>query len=94
MRSIAEVLGKTLIAVRLKAFRLGLVVVDEGEKNTPSTTTFDKLVLPDELPSIEEELKTLVAALNRALKRQIWIRLMFCPYEASSGSSKYTMTHS
>ena len=48
----------------MKASRLGLVVVDEGEKNTPSTTTFDKLVLPPELSSIEEELKTLAAALK------------------------------
>ena len=64
MRSIAKVLGKSLTSVQMKASRLGLVVVDEGEKNTPSTTTFDKLILPDELPSIEEELKTLVGALK------------------------------
>ena len=32
----------------MKASRFGLVVVDEGEKNTPSTTTLAKLVLPIE----------------------------------------------
>ncbi len=64
IRSIAKVLGKTLTSIQMKASRLGLVVVDEGEKNTPSTTTFEKLVLPIELPSIEQELKTLVGALK------------------------------
>lgn len=46
MRSIAKVLDKTLTSIQMKAFRLGLEVVDEGEKNTSSTTTFDKLILP------------------------------------------------
>ena len=65
MRSLAKILGKTLVAVRLKASRLGLEDDDGSEKNTPSTTTFDKLILPIELPSIgEEELKTLVGALK------------------------------
>ena len=64
MRSIAKFLGKSLTSVQMKASRLGLEVVDASEKNTPSTTTFDKLILPIELPSIEEELKTLVAALK------------------------------
>ena len=64
MRSIAKVLGKSLTSVQMKASRLGLEVVDGSEKNTPSTTTFDKLILPVELPLIEEELKTLVAALK------------------------------
>ncbi len=64
MRSIAKVLGKSLTSVQMKTSRLGLEVVDESEKNTPSTTTFDKLILPVELPSIEEELKTLVGALK------------------------------
>ncbi len=39
---------KTLIAVRLKASRLGLEDDDGSEKNTPSSSTFDKLVLPIE----------------------------------------------
>ncbi len=64
MRSIAKILGKTLIAVQLKASRLGLEDDDGSEKNTPSSSTLEKLVLPDELPSIEEELKTLVGALK------------------------------
>jgi hypothetical protein len=94
MRSIAKFLGKSLTSVQMKASRLGLVDDDEGEKNTPSTTTLDKLILLIELPSIEEELKTLVAALNRALKRPIWIKLMFCAHEASSRASNYIRTHS
>ena len=64
VRSIAKVLGKSLTSVQMKASRLGLVVVDGSEKNTPSTTTFVKIILPIELPSIEEELKTLVATLK------------------------------
>ena len=65
MRSIAKFLGKSLTSVQMKTSRLDLEVVDASEKNTPSTTTLDKLILPDELPSIEEELKTLVGALKR-----------------------------
>ncbi len=64
MHSIAKVLVKSLTSVQMKTSRLGLEVVDGSEKNTPSTTTFDKLILPIELPLIEEELKTLVAALK------------------------------
>ena len=82
MHSIAKILGRTLIAVRLKASCLDLEDDDESEKNTPSSSTFDKLVLPDELPSVEEELKTLVAALS-VLNRANWIKLMFCVYEQS-----------
>ena len=63
VRSISKILGKTREAVRMKIARLG-VVVDRGEKSTRSTTTNAKLVLPDKLPSIEEELKVLVAALK------------------------------
>jgi hypothetical protein len=46
----------------LKAARLGLEDDDGREKTTSSSSTLSKLVLPDELPSIEQELKTLVAA--------------------------------
>ena len=49
----------------MKTSRLDLEVVDESEKNTPSTTTCDKLIMPIELPSIEQELKILVEALKR-----------------------------
>ena len=47
----------------MKIARLG-VEVERGEKSTRSTSTNAKLVLPAELPSIEEELKVLVAALK------------------------------
>jgi hypothetical protein len=40
-----------------------LVVVDQREKNLCSTTS-SELVLPQELPSVEEALKKLSAALN------------------------------
>ena len=63
IRSISKILGKTREAVRMKIARLG-VVVERGEKSNRSTSTNAKLVLPDELPSIEEELKVLVAALK------------------------------
>ncbi len=63
-RSIAKFLGKSLTSVQMKASRLGLEDDDGSEKNTPSSSTFDKLVLPPELPSIEEGLKTLAAALK------------------------------
>ena len=68
IRSIAKILDKTVIAVRLKAFRLSLEDDDGSGKNNSSSSTFDKLVLPDELPSIEEKLKTLVGALQRLEK--------------------------
>ena len=64
IRSIAKFLGKSLTSVQMKTSRLDLEVVDASEKNTSSTTSLDKLILPDELPSIEEELKTLVGALK------------------------------
>ncbi len=63
-RSIAKILGKSLTSVQMKTSRLGLVVVDGVFFSLPSTTTFDKLILPIELPSIEQELKILVAALK------------------------------
>ncbi len=49
----------------MKRSRLGLEDDDRSENNTPSSSTLEKLVLPDELPSVEEELKTLVAALQQ-----------------------------
>ncbi len=66
MRSIAKLMCKTLMAVRLKAARLGLEEDNERQKKTtPLSSTLEKLVLPDELPSIEEKLKTLVGALEQ-----------------------------
>lgn len=64
VRSIAKILGKTRDCIRMKITRLGLEVVVQPEKNQRTTTTIAKLALPGELPSIEEELKVLVAALK------------------------------
>ena len=61
---ISNVLGKTQDSVRMKIARLGLEEVVHGEKNMRSSSTNAKSVLPAELPSIEEELKVLVAALK------------------------------
>jgi len=49
--------------VRQKIRRLGLEVVDQN-RSVWSTTS--KLILPKELPSIEEALKLLAGALKRA----------------------------
>lgn len=59
---IAKTLGKSVDAVQKKCARLGLEVVGAKKKITATTTS--KLKLPAELPSIEETLKTLVAALK------------------------------
>jgi hypothetical protein len=60
--AIAEAVGKSLEAVRVKARRLGLVVVDREKKILCSTTTTANLVLPEELFSIEQVLMELHAA--------------------------------
>lgn len=67
VRAIARALGKTRESVRVKIARLGLVVVDRAENQSRTTTTCAELVLPPELPSVEEVLKVLVAAME-ALK--------------------------
>jgi ribonucleotide monophosphatase NagD (HAD superfamily) len=59
---IAETLGKSMEAVRVKIRRLGLVVVDREKNNFCSTTTTARLVLPSELFSVEEVMKELHAA--------------------------------
>jgi hypothetical protein len=64
VRAIAKVLGKTRDCVRIKIARLGLEVVVQTEKSQRTTTTSASWVLPCELPSIEEELKVLAAALK------------------------------
>ncbi len=61
VRVIAKALGKTRDCVRMKIARLGLEVVVQG-KSERTTTTY--LQLPSDLPSIEEELKKLSAALT------------------------------
>lgn len=57
---ISKVLGKTEEAVYMKLKRLGLEVV-VSEKNQLTTTTYN---LPKELPSIENVMKRLSAALS------------------------------
>jgi len=51
-------------AVRLKLIRLGLIKEEEVGQLKNGCTTTSKLELPDELPSVEEALKTLAAALK------------------------------
>jgi hypothetical protein len=67
VRAIAKALGKTRDSVRMKLARLEVEVV-QGEKTMRSTSTCASWALPSELPSIEEELKVLAAAL-KALER-------------------------
>jgi hypothetical protein len=56
LETIAERLGKPGKAVRQKIRRLGLEVVDQDRS---VCTTTSKLILPKELPSIEEALSAL-----------------------------------
>jgi hypothetical protein len=58
---IAGALGKSQEAVRMKIKRLGINVVEHSETERSSTSD---LVLPEELPSVEEALKILCAALD------------------------------
>jgi hypothetical protein len=63
LETIAERLGKPGEAVRQKIRRLGLEVV---EQNRSVCSTTSRLILPKELPSIEEALILLAGALKRA----------------------------
>ena len=65
VRVIARVLGKTRDCVRMKIARLGLNVVVHPKSQPRTTTT--KLTLPEDLPSVEDQLRVLAAALE-ALK--------------------------
>jgi hypothetical protein len=58
VKVVAQILNRTPTAVTLKCQRLGLVPSDQ--------VTNDALPLPDELPSVEETLKELAAALRAA----------------------------
>ena len=60
---VAAKLQKPDEAVRQKIRRLGLEVVEQ-QRSVCSTTS--RLVLPEELPSVEEALKMLAAALKAA----------------------------
>ncbi len=64
-RAIARIMGKSRECVSMKIARLGLEVVTE-QKNSGVTTTsrLTTLKLPVELPSVEEQLKVLAAALE------------------------------
>jgi hypothetical protein len=62
VREIANELRKTPDCIHMKMSRLGLKEVVVENTQTPSTT--NKLILPAELPSIEEQLKVLSAALK------------------------------
>ena len=59
VRVIAKAMGKTRDCIRKKIARLGLVVVVPVCRKKRTTTS---LVLPAELPSVEEALKDLVEA--------------------------------
>ena len=61
VRVIAKAMGKTRDCIRKKIARLGLEVVVHAEKSGGTTTTSTSLVLPEELPSVEEALKLLAA---------------------------------
>jgi len=74
LETIAEKLGKPDEAVRQKIRRLGLEVVDQN-RSVWSTTS--KLILPKELPSIEEALKLLADASKRARVSRLNIYLRF-----------------
>ena len=65
-RAIARLMGKSRECVSMKIARLGLEVVVTQQKNSDVTTTshLTTLVLPSELPSVEEQLKVLAAALE------------------------------
>jgi len=59
VRAIAKSFGKTRDCVRMKIARLEVVVQPESQR-----TTTTKLILPSELPTVEDELKVLSAALK------------------------------
>jgi len=71
-RAIARIMGKSRECVSMKIARLGLEVVTE-QKNCGVTTTSQlaALKLPSELPSVEEQLKVLAAALETLRAGQV-----------------------
>ena len=60
---IAEIMNKSPDAIKQKLRRLGLKVVTI-ENNEGTTTTSSELILPEDLPSIEEALLKLAAAMK------------------------------
>ncbi len=64
-RAIARIMGKSRECVSMKIARLGLeVVTDEKNPSVTTTSRLTTLQLPAELPSVEEQLKVLAAALD------------------------------
>ncbi len=68
-RAIARIMGKSRECVAMKIARLGLEVVTGENSSVTTTSRLGSLQLPAELPSVEEQLKVLVAALD-ALRSQ------------------------
>ena len=67
LKDIAEKMGKSSHAIRMKIGRLGLKVeVGPVEKTCGPTTS--KLEIPDDLPSIEEQLRVLAGAIKALQK--------------------------
>jgi len=62
--AIAAELDRSVEAVQKKARRLGVDVVVHSLQESQTTTTTAELVMPEELISVEEALKKLVAAMN------------------------------
>ncbi len=74
VRAIAKSFGKTRDCVRMKIARLEVVVQPESQR-----TTTTELILPLELPTVEDELKVLSAAL-KALKAKPEVPCPACGY--------------
>ena len=64
LKVIATQLKKSREAVKVKMQRLGLKVVVPVKKNGGTTTTFD-LPVPDDLPSIEMQLRVLAGVIKK-----------------------------
>ena len=67
LKEMAVALEKSKGAVKKKMDRLGLEVVVHDKKFSGTTTTFD-LPIPDDLPSIEMQLRVLAGAIEKLQK--------------------------
>jgi hypothetical protein len=67
LKEMAAALEKSKGAVKKKMDRLGLEVVVHDKKFSGTTTTFD-LPIPDDLPSIEMQLRVLAGAIEKLQK--------------------------
>ena len=68
LKEIAAVMKKSQGAVKKKMNRLGLEVVVCNEKTNGMTTTSFDLPIPDDLPSIEMQLRVLAGAIEKLQK--------------------------